>query len=52
MDGSRGITSVQFSKTLLQHGSNKLTFLIPGAQKPGNGDPREVGYAFCSIIIK
>ena len=52
MDGSTGITSVQFSKTLLKHGSNKLTFLIPGAQKPGNGDPREVGYAFVSIQIK
>jgi phosphoglycerol transferase len=52
MDGSRGITSVQFSKSLLKQGSNKLTLLIPGAQKPDNGDPREVGFALKSITIK
>ena len=52
MNGSRGITSVHFPKGLLKHGSNKLTLLIPGAKKPDNGDPREVGYALCSIIIK
>lgn len=52
MNGSRGITSVQFPKGLLKHGSNKLTLFIPGARKPDNGDPREVGYALCYIIIK
>lgn len=52
MDGSRSFTSLLFSKSLLKHGSNRLTLLIPGAQRPDNGDLREVGYAFCSIIIK
>jgi phosphoglycerol transferase len=52
MDGARGITSVQFSKGLLKHGSNKLTLLIPGAREPGSGDLRKVGYAFCSMTLK
>ena len=52
MDGSRGITSVRFSKSLLKQGSNKLTLLIPGAQKPDNGDPREVGFALVSFTLK